>query len=227
MAKFCTNCGKELKDGEKCDCTPSIISNDNVQKLLDLCKGMFVKPIDTMKEFAKKSNFTLAMILVGILSVVAGLFAMSLLKNAYSMVLGSAGMGLYSYGSMSMDIPYARTFFTVLIVLFVLSFIYTGVLYLVNTKIFKRNVDFKEVYALYGVTSIVASVSLLVGTILMFLNVTFAFVIVMLGLMLYSVYNYHGIKFLGEKDENKYGYIYLTTSVIFYIVIFVITKVLS
>lgn len=225
MAKFCTNCGKKLKDGEKCDCTPSVMENADVQRVLDICKGMFVKPIDTMKEFTKKSNFTLSMIFVGVLSVIAGLFAMSILKNAYSLMMGS--MGMYSFRSMSVDIPYAKTFFTVLIVLFVLSFIYTGILYLVNTKIFKREADFKEVYALYGVTSIITSGVMLVSTILLFLNVTFALVIVVLGSMLSTVYSYHGLKFLGDKDENKYGYIYLTTMVLFYVAIFIITKIFS
>ncbi len=226
MAKFCTNCGRKLNDGEKCDCTPSAMYNLDVQKLLDICKGMFIKPIDTMKDFAKKSNFNLAMVLVGILAVVTGLFTMSMMKNAYSMVTASMGSGYYSYG-ISANLPYAKTFFIVLVTLFALSFIYVGILYLVNSKIFKRAADFKEVYALYGVTSIINSVVLLVSSVLMFLNVTFAFIVTMLGFMLSAVYSYHGIKFLGDKDENKYGYIYLTTNVIFYVVIFIITKIFS
>ena len=149
------------------------------------------------------------------------------MKNAYSIIMGSMGMGMYSYGSMRMEIPYAKTFFTVLIAVFVLSFIYTGILYLVNTKIFKRECDFKEVYALYGVTSIVTSVSILLAAVLMFVNVYLGLIMFVFGSILNSVYSYHGLKYLGSQDENKYGYIYLTTMVLFYIAIFIISKIFS
>ncbi len=225
MAKFCTNCGKKLKEGEKCDCTPAVVNNEDVQKVIDICKGMFTKPIDTMKDFTKKTNFTLALILTGILSLIAGLFAMATLKNAFSLM--GFNKSFYTYGSMPVNLPYGKVFFTVLILVFACSFIYSGILYLVNSKIFKREADFKEVYALYGVTSIVISAVMLISCILMFLNVYFALVIVSLGSILSTVYSYHGLKFLGEKEENKYGYIYLTTMVLFYIAIFVITKVFS
>ncbi|MBR3198459.1 MAG: YIP1 family protein [Bacilli bacterium] len=227
MAKFCTNCGKKLKEGEKCDCTPAVTSNIDFQKILDICKNMFIKPIDTMKEFTKKSNFTLAMILTGALSIIAGLFGMAIMKNAFALIGNQSLYRTYAYGSMPVNIPYGKIFFTSLILVFAISFIYSGVLYLVNTIIFKRTADFKEVYALYGVTSIVISVTMLVSSILMFLNIYFAFIIVGLGSILATVYNYHGLKFLGDKDENKYGYIYLTTCVVFYIVVFIITKIFS
>ena len=41
------------------------------------------------------------------------------------------------------------------------------------------------------------------------------------------VYSYHGLKFLGKNDENKYGYIYLLTNALFYVVIFIISKIFS
>ena len=52
MAKFCTNCGKKLKDGEVCNCKKVEIStkdfNSYMTSLLNVLKGMFVKPIDTL-----------------------------------------------------------------------------------------------------------------------------------------------------------------------------------
>ena len=98
MAKFCTNCGKKLKEGEVCDCKKdSIVNNETTQKALDLVKGMIYTPIDTIKDFTKKSSFNLAMILVGVLSVITGLFVMSLCKNGlnYSMQLAYSGINSF------------------------------------------------------------------------------------------------------------------------------------
>lgn len=227
MAKFCTNCGKKLEDGKVCDCQKSGGNNIEPQKLLEVCKDMFVKPIDTIKNFTKKENFSLSLILVGVLSIVAGLLAMAILKNSYSLIMTSMIGGSYSYGGLSLEIPYAKTFFTVLITVFILSFVYTGVLYLVNKSIFKRECEFKEVYSLYGVTSIIVSATTFLATILMFVNVYLGLIVFALGSILNSVYSYHGLKFLGNQDENKYGYIYLLTNVFFYIVIFIVLKIFS
>ena len=50
MAKYCIHCGKKLEDGEVCDCTANAVksqSNNLGTSLLEVLKGIFVKPIDT------------------------------------------------------------------------------------------------------------------------------------------------------------------------------------
>ena len=50
MAKFCTKCGKPLKDGKPCDCEKESVSNDNVVgDYLDILKGMFKNPSKVLK----------------------------------------------------------------------------------------------------------------------------------------------------------------------------------
>ena len=93
--------------------------------------------------------------------------------------------------------------------------------------IFKREADFKEVYSMYGVCSIVSSLGILASAILIFVNVSFGIIMFALTSILNVVYSYHGLKFLGKNDENKYGYIYLLTNVLFYVVIFIISKIFS
>lgn len=228
MAKYCTNCGKKLKEGEACDCKKdSIMNNETTKKALDLIKGMIYTPIDTIKEFTKKSNFNLAMILVGILSVITGLFAMSLCKNGYNLYLGRTYNMNNPFISGTIEIPYLKIFFTCTLLVFGLSFVYTFLLHLVNTNIFKREADFKEVYSMYGVCSIITSLGLLAAALLIFVNMTLGIVLFALSSILNLVYSYHGISFLGNKDENKFGYIYLLTNVFFYIVIFIISKIFS
>ena len=228
MAKYCTNCGKKLNEGEVCDCKKdSIMSNETTQKALDLVKGMIYTPIDTIKDFTKKSSFNLAMILVGVLSVITGLFVMSLCKNGLNYSMQLAYSGINSFMPSSIEIPYMKIFFTSLVLVFGLSFVYTFILYIVNTMIFKRKADFKEVYSMYGACSIVSSLGILASTILIFVNVSLGMIMFALTSILNVVYSYHGLNFLGNKDENKYGYIYLLANVLFYAVIFIISKIFS
>lgn len=228
MAKYCTNCGKKLKEGEKCDCKKdNTLNNETTQKAIDLVRGMLYTPIDTIRDFTKKSSFNLAMILVGILSVITGLFTMSLCKNGLNYSMQLAYSGLDSFMPKSIEIPYMKIFFTFLVLVFALSFVYAFILYLVNTMIFKREADFKEVFSMYGVCSIISSLGILASTILVFVNMTLGMIVFALSIILSVVYSYHGLKFLGTKDENKYGYIYLLTNVLFYVVIFIISKIFS
>lgn len=228
MAKYCTNCGKKLKEGEMCDCKKdSVINNETTQKALDLVRGMIYTPIDTIKDFTKKSSFNLAMILVGVLSVITGLFVMGLCKNGLNYSLQLAYSGINSFMPRSIEIPYMKIFFTSLVLVFGLSFVYTFILYVVNTMLFKREADFKEVYSMYGTCSIVSSLGILASTILIFVNVSLGIIMFALTSILNVVYSYHGLKFLGKNDENKYGYIYLLTNVLFYVVIFIISKIFS
>ena len=192
MAKYCTNCGKKLKEGEVCDCKKdSVINNETTQKALDLVRGMIYTPIDTIKDFTKKSSFNLAMILVGVLSVITGLFVMSLCKNGLNYSLQLAYSGLNSFLPQSIEIPYMKIFFTSLVSVFGLSFVYTFILYVVNTMIFKREADFKEVYSMCGACSIVSSLGVLASTILIFVNVSLGMIMFALTIILNIVYIYH------------------------------------
>lgn len=221
MAKYCTNCGKKLKEGESCDCVKPIIDDKTKQKFFDVFSGMFKAPIDTMKEFGKKSNFSISVALIAILSVLAGFFVLSIVKNGYSLY----HEGLYSSFRQAYEIPYLKIFFTSIVLVFVLSFLYNGILYIVNKYFFKRECDFKEVYSLYGANSIIMSVTFAASAIMMFVNGVIGLVILSLGSILSVVYNYHSIKFMGNKDENKYGYIYLTVNGLFYLAIYILSVI--
>ena len=226
MAKFCTNCGRKLKEGETCDCKNNIPNNEILDSIVSLGKGMITKPIDTIKEFTKKENFNVALILIGILSVITSLFIMSLFKNGLSYYM-SAMYGTGLINTRTIEIPYLRIFITSIISVMALSFLYAGILYLVNTNLFKRESSFKEIYSMYASCSIIMTFGILGATILSFVNFTLAALVFVAASTLNMVYNYHGLKFIGKEEENKYGYIYLTTTAVFYLAIFIISKIFS
>ena len=229
MAKYCIHCGKKLKDGEVCDCQANVqVQTNNLgSNLSEVLKGIFTKPIDTIKNYSNDSNFGLALILLGVFSVVTSLFILSLIKNLTEVATSSMG-GLTLYAnSMMVQIPYLKIFFICLIMAIALIFAYTGLLYLVNSVMFKGDKSFKKLFTMYGIASIINTAALLVASIFMFLNAVLGVIIFLLGSVLNTLYVFKGIEFLGVKDENKHGYIYLITTVFYGIVLAIISLIFS
>ncbi|MCI9585456.1 MAG: YIP1 family protein [Bacilli bacterium] len=226
MAKYCTICGKKLKEKEVCDCKQNnkISSKEIINSLQETVKGIFVKPIDTIKNKCKEKNFIPSMILIGIMSIITGLFITALFKNSIELFNQINTLRMYTFSPLYLDVPYIKIFIITVIVTFALSFAYIGILYLVNTTIFKGRANYKTIYSLYGVTSIVVTASLVLATVLSFVNIGVSLIVLVLGVFLNLVYMYHGIKFIGPKDENKHAYIYLITNILYFIVVSIITE---
>ena len=230
MAKFCIHCGKKLKEGEVCNCKENEnkqTSYDVKESFLDALKGMFVKPVDTIKKYTDEKHFNLALILVAIFGVAAALFTLSLFKNAFLQVMSATRSSFYSLMTTSIDIPYLKYFFIALIAVIAFSFIYTGLLYLVNTVMFKGDKDYKKTFSMYAVNTIITSITLLISAIFLFINVSLGLIILVLGSTLNMIYMFKGIEFLGVKDKNKHGYIYLITTVFCYIVLLIVSLIFS
>lgn len=229
MAKFCSNCGKKLEEGKSCNCKQetNIMNNELVTSCIYIIKNIFVKPIDVVKEYTKANNFKLALILSAIMSILTALFMMPMVKEFANLIYGTGEISLYSAFVQTIEIPYFKIFLGVCLLVFSLTFVFTGALYLANTIIFKGESDFKTIYALYGVCSVVTSFALALGTLMAFLNIYLGLIVLMAGLILNMTYMIYGIKFIGPKDENKYGYIYLVAVVVNMIVTIFITKLFS
>jgi len=229
MAKFCSNCGKKLEEGKICDCKQNagVIDNELVSKGINIIKNIFVKPIDTIKEYTHAKNFTFSLILTAIMSFLTALFMMPVVKEFSVLIYGVSEMTLYNSFVQAIEIPYLKIFFGSFIISFALTFVFTGVLYLTNTIMFKGKADFKTIYSLYGVCSIITSASLAVGTILVFLNVILGLIVLLSGIVLNMIYMIYGVKFIGPKDENKFGYIYLIALALNTAVVTFLLKVFS
>lgn len=234
MAKFCIHCGKKLKEGEICDCQKNVTVEQSTlgNKILEVVKGIFVKPIDTVKENGTAENFNIGLILSGILALATSLFTLSLVRNAYSSAIAyttgsySSLMSYYS-SSYSVDIPYFKIFMVSLLISIVFIFVFTGLLYLVNSVIFKGEKDFKKQFAIYSINGVVVTACLLLSALFMFVNVILGLIIMALGYILNMVYTYKSIEFMGVSDENKHGYIYLITTVLYYVVAFIFIQIFS
>lgn len=242
-ASFCSKCGEKLagKSSEK-TAKKSKISADDVKdaaaqvtkemtnEASNIIRDMVAKPVDTLKKYGDEKRFNLALALIGVMSLLAGLFSIALIKNLYSAIMdfvqsmygGLLGMAS-SYGQQA-EIPYFKVFFITLIATFVLSFVFVGILYFVSNVLFKGKESFKKMYVVYGIVSIVVSATLLVSLVLSFIGVKIAAVVLSLGFGLSSFYVFHMIRLVGPSDENKHGYIYVISTALFYLATYIILQ---
>ena len=74
MAKFCTKCGSKLVDGKcpNCENKKSEVPTTgfDMNEMIEVVKGMFTKPVDTIKEVVENENITISSILIGINAII-------------------------------------------------------------------------------------------------------------------------------------------------------------
>lgn len=217
MAKYCIHCGRKLEDGEVCTCQ---IKQQEERKndFLDIVKGMFIKPIDTIKKYTMDKYFKIGLILIGILSIAVALFVLSLVSNVTINVVGVH----YSF-----TVPFLQIFLASLAGGILGSIIYIGFLYIVNGIIFKGDKSFQKYVVFYGINAVIPIVSLIIAAILMFIIPMFGLCILVLGYVLNMLYIYRGLEYLGVKDKNRHGYVYLLTALFCIVLVFIVSLILN
>lgn len=253
-ANFCVKCGENFKEKTTKaakttktakDAGTSKITTEDVKELTkevtremtseasSIVRELVSKPVDTLKKYGEEKRFNLALCLVGLMSLLVGLFLIALIKNIYTGVMSGIMGSLFGMGSTSsmygmssaVDIPYFKTFIIAALVTFALSFVFVGILYFVCNVVFKGTESFKKMYVIYAIISMVVSASLLVSLVLVFLNIGLASIVLALGLSLSAFYTYYMIRLVGPKNENMHGYVYVMTTALFYLAIYILTKV--
>ncbi len=256
MAKFCTKCGKKLEEGEVCSCTKKTAkkttvkeekvekavkeetttvvaatpspANDYVNNYLEVVKGIFTHPVDTMKKFGKGEHFTLGLIMIGINCLITVLFVYLGFKELMSNSGDFAslfGLG-YGFGYGDVSIPTE-----VLVKIFVMmagGFAGTAaVLYVMAGPVFKTNADIKQLFSLVGVCSVLTTVTTIVALICMYISAKLMLIVLLVSGVLYLAHLYHGFLVTTEVEENKVGYTYVTAvAVATFIVVYLLPKIL-
>ena len=256
MAKFCTKCGKKLEDGEVCSCTKTASkkeakvekkekaekvetttvvtaspspTNDYVNNYMEVAKGIFTHPIDTMKKFGTSEHFTLGLIMIAINCLITVLFVYLGFKELMSNMgdLGSIfSIGGYGYGYGDVEVP-----MEVLVKIFVMmagGFATTAaMLYVIAGPIFKTNADIKQSFALVGVCSVLTTITTIVALICMYISTKLMFIVLLVCGVLYLSHLYHGFLNSTEVEENKIGYTYVASvAVATFVVVYLLPKIL-
>ena len=187
MAKYCTKCGKKLEEGEVCNCE-EILKTNNIDftgsftKLINLVKGLFTNPIKVIKEFKNEKNFSLAIIVTIITSLIVSLFMLMLVKYWYQETVTSTYM--FGYNRV-VDIPYFKYFIIYFILLLASSFVYALVYYLVNNKIFKVKISYQSAF------NILASLAIYLafGTVIAVITSVFTLTISLIFIVIAALFN--------------------------------------
>ncbi len=252
MAKFCTKCGKKLEEGEVCNCTkkttkkavkkeevvqeepvvtPTAVAtapvNDYLNQYLEVARGIFTRPVDTIKKFAKSENFTLGLIMIAINCLVTILFIYLVVKEF-----------AFNLGSMTFNLNVSRSYYTEVslsledvIKLFVMGaggFATTAMmLYVMASPVFKTKADIKQLFSLVGVCSVFTTVTTLVALVCLYLSVNIMFIILMVCGLAYLIHLYHGFLSITEVEKNKIGYAFIASiSVSVFVVLYLLPKIL-
>ena len=239
MAKFCTNCGKKLENGKKCDCEKEEMTkketvenkgaiNDFVNDYLNVLKGIFSKPIDTIKTYSKKSKFTLGLIMIAINSIIFGLFVYLLCKEGtsqiFSLMYGSVSSLI---SSSNIDVPISVLFISMLFMA-VYHLCLGGLLHFTSKTIMKKDSDIKITYSFIGVNAVLTTVTTLVALICMYINTGFALILIAIAGILYLLNLYHGFIELTKIDKNKIAYVFTGSYVVtIFLVCYILPKIFS
>ncbi len=215
MAKYCSNCGKELNKGQLCSCKEiekkqiSVFVN-NFRTLL---KGMFTYPVDTMKNFIQEHNFINALIAIGVNIVTLVILICIFLKEFASPIelFGNYSRNYFFQMETRIEIPYVRVILVTIIILAVIYALMSGIAYGISAKCFKSKTSYKKMVVWLGPTAAMMSVVYLVAAMCLLIGMPFATIVLVAGGLLNMYYMYQGLHYACNANKNYLGYILMLT----------------
>lgn len=215
-AKYCKNCGKKLEEREN-------EFNSVISIFLNNLKGIFLKPIDTIKNFINKNDYQNGIIYL-FLNIVIFSILMLLLFNFSSNNLYS----LFNYSDYFIDFNgmyYFRIFLLSIIIYLLTYVVFGGIYYLVNTYLFKNNTDIKKIVSWLGINSIFTTISYILFIISFIISFKLAITVLLMTIIIYAYNLFSSAKYLNKLDENKVGYVLTITIIItLFIVIYILPQ---
>ena len=208
MAKFCTKCGKALKEGEVCNCSKKETKTEKQTKTTktsggvfddfgEIIKNIFKTPSTTVKEYSTDNNLVISLIFLGVTSLFSGIFGYalidSLMKLIASLTTAAGGFGsmfgLGSLGSLGQfssiaNISFGSVFFKIFFYVAVYLVTYAGMMTLMTKVIFKENTNFKKILIVTGLSSVYMICALVLASIFSYVKIGFGLLLFVIGLVL-------------------------------------------
>ncbi len=211
MAKFCTKCGKPLEEGQVCDCqatvdttatvapttasasTSSIDFKESGKDCLEVLKGIFVKPVETIKNFVADNKLVAAIIMI---------VAAALSTGLYTMAYEKAKLASKYY-----EPKYLNDFFTTSLDNLVKFALIAAIGYLLITVIFKGKTTWKQMVAAVGAGVAAVLCANVINSVLVFVDAEFvsylaSYISTFATFALFLVV-YKSIEETAELDKNK------------------------
>lgn len=223
MAMFCTKCGKKLEEGQSCDCEKEKNVNNTPQKnntnfdvnelfkdYLDIVKGLFTAPIDTIKKYTKTDKFVLGIIAMVINCLISGVFFYFLMDKTLGGLFGFASRGYGSLMSSSVSLPFGKVFLMGLLFMVLWFLVCASAVYVIANPIMKDKLNIKEAFALTGVCSIFTTLTTLASLLFIFISVKISIIILLLGATFYLTYLYQGLSEITAINKNRLAYVFVS-----------------
>ena len=194
-------------------------ANNLFNECLAIVTGFLKKPVTTIQENANENKFTHALVIAGVFAASVMAFVLVVLGDIYGALEKTMSMGgLVEVPEL--EVPYIKvgliTFIAVAGALALMALL----AWLIMNKLFKVNTTYKKVLGIYAISSIIAAVASLAAIICKFIDYRLAFVVLALGFALNTHYVSATMRFAGQADENKLGYVVVIAQ---YVAIFVVT----
>ena len=235
MAKFCTRCGKPLEEGKTCDCSKnnasaSVTSGTSIDfnDFINIVKGLFTKPADTVKEYAKSEKAVLGIIAILVNCIVSGFFFYFLFDKAMG---GFASMYMGGYGSMlsgSYSLPFGKLFLMGFLFLLFWFAVCALCLFIIANTILKDKLDIKASFALVGVCSVFTTLTTLVAWLFLYIKVWIAIVILLVAAGFYLTHLYQGLSDITKIEKNKLVYTFMpSVALATFVMVYIVPKFFS
>lgn len=232
MAKYCTNCGKKLEDGEVCTCKKelSFELKESLEQVVELGKGLFLKPVDAIKKYVEHDNIILSIIIIVLGGIVAGLFALTFVKEvigiALGMIFGSASSIFGS--SMNMNISYVPVFFITMFSVIVIYFLQAAITYVIGNKCFKIEFDYKKMVHFFAALSIFTTLALLLSIVGIYLSIYIVYGLFLTASIMTTVVFALSLKKIWKAKEEQVMYtVVITVLTVTLLVLLILPRLLG
>lgn len=236
--KFCTNCGKELNEGETCNCISTKKSEGiviNTDSIINTCKSIwatilniFKKPDTTITEEINNKESNKTVILTILLAITFAFYLMALVSNTVKNTvagINNVTLGLGTISASSLDISYFKIFIYGVLIYGIMSFI-PMLSTLIVAKITKNNeYSLKKAFKLYITSNAPLILGYLGMTLILLINVNLLNILGLIAFGIISVACFFNFILGFNKEttirEDRRSYA-LTSVLIIWIVIEVI-----
>lgn len=229
MAKFCTKCGKQLQDGEVCDCQNNSTSisafNENSiwLEFKYLITNFWKNPISIGQDFVYKQNLVLALLFIafqGIFSSIVGIIIDGKIIGMIESAVGS----ITSMFSTSVDInrPYLMVFIMTFLISVAFSFLLSVLMYAAY-KVINIDVNFKTSIMQVSLRSFVICIFSVVSILFSFISIKTALFIFFISgvasIILITI-------FMAKQMDCKLNYYAITVAILIFVAlkIFIMVK---
>lgn len=251
---FCKVCGKELEEGSSVDesTEKNEAGNENAEvndetfqeeiklesytteekfeerySILNLVKGMFSRPFETMKGITEKLSSGTAWILLGIISIINSLFSAGMVRVIINRLVASlnattVGEGM-SYGGMSYTISLfanqiqnskilsgVSIFCISLISMIIFVLLITLCIYIM-CKIFRSKNTYMDIFKIVTSSLLYYTVGYLILLLLILINANFIFMVAILATLMVAFFVSITLGLVNSLRVNKDRIIYIVS----------------